>query len=61
MRMNKEFQLRIFSEELTPEQAAQERRAFEAAEFLRKNGYRANATKYIVTHPKDRAAGIVID
>jgi len=56
-----EIQPRVFGDELTPEQEAQEDRAFAAAKVLREHGYKAKATKYIVTRPTDRAAGIEIE
>jgi len=54
-------QPRIFGNELTPEQQAQEDRCYEAAKLLRKHGFDAEATKYIVTGPKDAAAGINVN
>lgn len=50
----------LFNLELTPEQEAQEERAFAAAKLLREHGYKARANKYVVTSPKDRAAEIEI-
>lgn len=55
------FQPRIFGDKLTPEQDAQEERAFKAAKLLREHGYKATASKYMVTSPKDKAAHVEVE
>ena len=56
-----EFQPRIFGNDLTKEQEEREERVFDAADLLRKHGYKAKVTKYIVTKPTDEPAGIIIE
>ena len=56
-----EFQPRIFGSNLTQEQDEREDRVFAAAKLLRDHGYKAKATKYIVTKPTDEPAGIIVE
>lgn len=56
-----EFQPRVFGNKLTQEQDEREERVFAAAALLREHGYKAKATKYIVTKPTDEPAGIIIE
>ena len=55
------FQPRIFGDNLTKEQDEREERVFAAAALLREHGYKAKATKYIVTKPTDEPAGIKVE
>jgi len=56
-----ELQARIFGDNLTQAQDEREERVFAAAELLREHGYKAKATKYIVTKPTDEPAGIIVE
>jgi hypothetical protein len=54
------FQVDISSDNLTPQQAAQKEATYQAAKILKAAGYNVEVTRYIVTGPRQDAAGMHI-